>query len=193
MGEGTGFRFFAIPGRLLEGAPAPLTADSLVEPEFSAPQDAIDKALYGAEFRDKRAKDRLTHLLEMAAESPLPRPSGCQGPAAIFARPPHDLPALLRLADQLDHLANTEAGERALVWKCQGCATRYAVPLALAQPVTIRCEKCDRPISLFAEYSMGEEALLDPSRGLVNLARRGLAGFFREAMARGWAVLVCSL
>jgi hypothetical protein len=38
--------------------------------------------------------------------------------------------------------------------------------------------------------SLGEESLLDPLQGAVNTCRRELSGFFREAMARGWPVLI---
>ena len=41
-------------------------------------------------------------------------------------------------------------------------------------------------MDLTPEKSVGEEALLDPFAGAVNATRRELAGFFREAMARGW-------
>src|SRR5687768_16562274 len=97
---------------------------------------------------------------------------------------------MLRLADQLDSRAQIEAGERALVWKCERCATRYAVPVALARSVVIPCERCGASVDLTPDRSVGEEALLDPFSGAVNTARRHLAVFFREAMARGYAVLV---
>jgi DNA-directed RNA polymerase subunit RPC12/RpoP len=83
-----------------------------------------------------------------------------------------------------------EAGERALVWRCGKCGTRYAVPVALARSVVIPCERCGNPVDLTPEKSVGEEALMDPFAGAVNATRRQLAGFFREAMARGFTVLV---
>jgi hypothetical protein len=139
-----------------------------------------------------RARDRLRALLHSDVAPPLPSLGGNCGNSAIFAQPPQDLPALLRLADQLDRLAAQEAGERALVWRCTQCGTRYAVPLALARSVAIRCERCGEPVELNPTRSLGEEALLDPFVGEVNEARRKIAAFFREAMARGWPVLVCT-
>jgi DNA-directed RNA polymerase subunit RPC12/RpoP len=109
----------------------------------------------------------------------------------MFAQPPVDLPAMLRMADNLDKLAREESGERALVWRCSNCGTRYAVPVALVRNVAIRCERCGESVELNAARSTGEESLLDPFVGEVNAARRRLATFFREAMARGWPVLVC--
>jgi len=130
---------------------------------------------------------------QMFASDALPRmgPPGPQAtPSLLFARPPMDLPAILRMADQLEALAAAEEGERALVWKCQRCSTRYAVPLGLVRDVSIRCERCGEPVSLRRERSTGEEALVDPMQGAVNLTRRRLAAFLRESMASGWPVLV---
>lgn len=153
--------------------------------------EAVEWALSGAEFRGARARDRLRQLVESDVTPPqLPAPANGFSGSAIFAQPPNDLPALLRLADQLDTLAKAEEGERALVWKCQACNTRYAVPVALVRSVSIRCERCGATVDLKAGTSTGEESLMDPQRGAVNHARRALATFFREAMARGWPVLV---
>jgi DNA-directed RNA polymerase subunit RPC12/RpoP len=191
IGEHVSFRFFAIPGHHLAAHPQPIASEELVEPEIPPVQEAVERALAGAEFRDMRAKDRLRSLLLTEEEPKHGSPGEGCGPSAIFARPPQDLPALLRMADQLETLAKRDEGERALVWKCGQCASRYAVPVALARPVSIRCERCGSPVELIAERSIGEETLVDPFRGAVNDARRQLAGFFREAMARGWPVLVC--
>jgi hypothetical protein len=192
MGEHVSFRFFAVPGHQIAPHPQPITSEELVEPELPYADEAVEKALVGAEFRDMRAKDRLRALLKGEEEPKHGSPGDGCGPSAIFARPPQDLPALLRLADQLETLAQREEGERALVWKCGHCGSRYAVPVALARPVSIRCERCSNPVELVASRSIGEETLVDPFRGAVNNARRQLAGFFREAMARGWPVLVCT-
>ena len=184
-------RFFSVPGHQVV-QPKEVAAEELVEPEVPAVRDVVEKALMGAEFRDMRARDRLRSLLSPDHPTLLPPPDPQCGPSAVFAQPPQDLPALLRLADQLDSLARQEEGERALVWKCDGCGTRYAVPVALVRPVSIRCERCENPLELLPERSLGEEHLVDPFRGAVNTARKQLAHFFREAMARGWPVLVCN-
>ncbi len=152
--------------------------------------ELLDRALSGAEFRDERARDRLYALLR-PSKTPQASLGPGFGPASVFARPPSDLPALLRLADQLEALAREHQGERALVWKCD-CGTRYAVPVALFRPVSIRCENCGRTVELDPKRSLGEEALLDPLEVAANRCRQELARFFREAMARGWPVLVCS-
>jgi hypothetical protein len=152
----------------------------------------VERALASAEFRDVRAKDRLRALLHGDRAPGLGSPGKGYGPSALFAQPPQDLPALLRLADELEELARLEAGERALVWKCTECNARYAVPVALVRPVSIRCERCGHPVELNPARSLGEEALIDPFLGAVNSCRRELAQFFREAMARGWQVLVSS-
>lgn len=184
------FRFFSVPAHHVTEMAQPISSDELLEPELPYVQDAIEKALSGAEYRDMRARDRLLSVL--GPDQPLRHgaPGEGFGASAIFAKSPDDLPALLRLADQLDMLAEQEAGERALVWKCAECATRYAVPIALVRRVAIRCERCSKPVELHTELSIGEESLLDPSRLAVNKVRRELAGFFRDAMARGWPVLV---
>lgn len=186
-----GFRFFALPGHHIVADGEHLASEELFEPELPQTHDAIERALSGAQFRDMRARDRLRSLLTADGEPQHGSPGDGFGRSAIFARPPNDLPALLRLADELERLAQLDAGERALVWKCGECSTRYAVPVALARPVSIRCERCGQIVDLFAERSLGEESLIDPFRGAVNTARRELASFFREAMARGWPVLVC--
>lgn len=109
------------------------------------------------------------------------------GPTVI-ARSPNDLPALLRTADQLLTFARQEAGERALVWRCS-CGARFAVPVSLMRPVSIRCERCGRTIDV-DHRGAGETRLADPITTEVNEYRQALSAFFREAMARGWPVLV---
>jgi DNA-directed RNA polymerase subunit RPC12/RpoP len=185
-----GFRFVALPGHRLVAHPQSLPEPERLEPELPPLQEAVERALAGAEFRDVKAKDRLRGLLEGDTRPLLGSPGAGFGPSAVFAQPPQDLPALLRLADELESLARREAGERALVWKCAECGARYAVPLALARSVSIRCERCGAAVELNPGRSLGEESLIDPFLGAVNSARYELANFFREAMARGWPVLV---
>jgi DNA-directed RNA polymerase subunit RPC12/RpoP len=170
--------------------PQSLPDDERLEPELPPVHEAVERALTGAEFRDVRARDRMRALLQGDRPPTLGAPEAGFGPCAIFAQPPQDLPALLRLADELENLAKREAGERALVWKCGECGARYAVPVALVRQVSIRCERCGNPVELTSPRSLGEEALIDPFLGAVNHSRRELAAFFREAMARGWPVLV---
>ncbi len=184
------FRFLAVPGHRLVNFPQALPDDERLEPELPPVHEAVERALTGAEFRDTRARDRLRTLLQGDRPPVLGAPETGFGPSAVFAQPPQDLPALLRLADELENLARREAGERALVWKCGDCGARYAVPVALVRQVSIRCERCGTPVELAATRSLGEESLIDPFLGAVNHSRRELAAFFREAMARGWPVLV---
>jgi DNA-directed RNA polymerase subunit RPC12/RpoP len=190
LGAIMGFRFVAIPGHRVVAHPQSLPSDERLEPELPPLQEAVERALASAEFRDVKAKDRLRSLLQGDRQPTLGSPGPGQGPSAVFAQPPHDLPAMLRLADELESLAKREAGERALVWNCGECGARYAVPLALARSVSIRCERCGGPVELNPARSVGEESLIDPFLGTVNSARYALASFFREAMARGWPVLV---
>jgi hypothetical protein len=191
-GAPVGYRFFSVPGHHLAGTRIFGELEELLEPESADVRVTVERALQGTEYRDMRARDRLRSLLHSDLSPPHPSPGRGCGSSAVFAQPPQDLPALLRLADQLDRLTNMEAGERALVWRCTQCGTRYAVPLALARNVAIRCERCGEPVELNPTRSLGEEALLDPFMGEVNAARQKLARFFREAMARGWPVLVCT-
>ncbi|MCI0571860.1 MAG: zinc-ribbon domain-containing protein [Myxococcaceae bacterium] len=185
-----GFRFFAVPGHQVVEFPQVLSLEGALEPELPAELDDVERALVGVEFRDTRARDRLRALLLSDRAPTLGSPGPGFGPSAIFARPPQDLPALLRMADQLEQVAQREAGERALVWRCGYCSTRYAVPMGLVRAVSIRCEKCGNPIELSVSTALGEESLLEPAHGAVNAARHRLAVFFREAMARGWLVMV---
>jgi hypothetical protein len=187
------FWFFAVPNHRLGDLSGPLAPDELLEPDSPDLRAHLERALGGVEFRDVRAKDRARALSASDASPSLPSLRPGLGPAAIFAQPPGDLPALLRMADGLDRLAEQEAGERALVWQCGGCRTRYAVPVALVRNVAIRCERCGEAVELNPSRSLGEEALVDPLSGRINTSRARLASFLREAMARGWPVLVCAL
>ncbi|RYZ34555.1 MAG: hypothetical protein EOO71_38635 [Myxococcaceae bacterium] len=184
------FRFLALPAHRLVDFPNTLPDDERLEPELPPVHEAVERALAGAEFRDLRARDRMRALLQGDPPPALGSPGKGFGPSAVFAKPPQDLPALLRLADELEDMARREAGERALVWKCGQCNARYAVPVALVRQVSIRCERCGTPVELSSQQSLGEEALIDPFQGAVNSSRYELATFFREAMARGWPVLV---
>jgi DNA-directed RNA polymerase subunit RPC12/RpoP len=185
-----GFRFLSLPSHRVSDHPGLLPDEDRLEPELPPIPEAVERALAGAEFRDVRARDRLRSLLQSDRPPKLGAPGKGYGPSAVFAQPPQDLPALLRLADELENLARREAGERALVWKCTECSARYAVPVSLVRSVSIRCERCGHPVELSAQRSLGEEALVDPFLGAVNDCRQALASFFREAMARGWPVLV---
>jgi DNA-directed RNA polymerase subunit RPC12/RpoP len=185
-----GFRFLSLPSHRVSDHPGVLPDEDRLEPELPPLPEAVERALAGAEFRDVRARDRLRSLLQGDRPPKLGTPGKGFGPSAVFAQPPQDLPALLRLADELENLARREAGERALVWKCSECGARYAVPVSLVRSVSILCERCGNPVELNAQRSLGEEALVDPFLGAVNDCRQALAAFFREAMARGWPVLV---
>ena len=166
-------RFYATPAWELGKAPTDLLEPSGLEP------DLIPQAFARSEYRGERPLDKARKVLEDA-----------KGPA-IFAQPPNDLPALLRLADQLVTLARQDAGERAKVWRCE-CGTRYAVPVSLLRPVSIKCERCGRTLELEISKSEGDDQLVEPFQGRVNGCRKSIAEFFREAMARGWPVLVAN-
>jgi hypothetical protein len=185
------FRFFALPAHRVTDHPGRLPTGELLEPVLPEVPEVVERALAGAEFRDVRSRDRLRSLLLTEKAPPHGAPAEGWGPSAVFAQPPNDLPALLRLADQLDNLARQNVGERAMVWRCE-CGTRYAVPVALVRTVAIKCERCSRTLDLLPQTSEGEESLVDPFMGAVNTCRQQLAEFFREAMARGWPVLVSS-
>jgi len=196
-----GYRFFALPVHLSAGPRTSLAASDLLTPDAPIPpsgpgvsghldsgSEIADRAFEGMEYRAERVQDRARKLLVPGAPQEDFSKLGF-GSAAVFARSPQDLPALLRLADQLERQARDKAGERALVWQCE-CGTRYAVPLGLVRRVSIRCERCSRPVELTPGRAVGEEALIDPIQSAINAARRSLADFFREAMARGWSVWV---
>lgn len=174
------FRFFAVPAwQLLEdkkAKAAAATSEVELRPVGGEPA-AMDAVLARVEYRGFKAIERAQELL---AAGPAP---------VIFARSPNDLPALLRTADQLLTLSKMDAGERAQVWRCT-CGTRYAVPVSLVRPMSLRCERCGNTVELDPAHSLGESRMADPQVASVNAARLALADFFREAMARGWPVLV---
>lgn len=172
-------RFFAVPlWRLLDAPPR----DAPPESELALPTvptlELLERALWQIEYRGAFAFERARSLLE-GADAP-----------AVFARPPDDLPALLRTADQLlVRVRQEEAGQRAQVWRCD-CRARYVVPTALLRPLSIRCDQCGRTVELDPGRSQAEASAVDPLRAALNGYRTALAGLFREAMARGWPVLV---
>lgn len=171
--------FYALPAWALEPAPrgkAPPPADPLV-PAVQEEPEVVGLALQGAEFAGERALSRARAALERG------------GSKAVYARPPDELPALLRLADELLRLAKQQAGEPARVYLC-ACGTRYVVPSSVVGPSTLRCERCGRDVALEAPRSVGLDHIVDPATARVNSCRRALSEFFREAMARGWPVLV---
>ena len=173
--------FYALPGWALTPAhkqgPGEDPAELLI-PAFPEDQHVVTLALGTTEFAGARASVRAERAV-----------SGSAQPHAVFARPPNDLPALLRLADELVRVARQDAGEPARVWQCS-CGTRYAVPIAVVVPVSLACEKCGRMVDLEPALSIGEDHIADPLQARVNECRRALSEFFREAMARGWPVLV---
>ncbi|MFZ5444997.1 MAG: hypothetical protein ACOZQL_33715 [Myxococcota bacterium] len=169
-------RFFSVPAwQLVDSKRTPGPGEEELQPALAEPA-LIGPALEAIEYRGYKAWERAQELV--AAESP-----------AVFARAPNDLPALLRTADQLLTLARVDAGERAQLWRC-ACGARYAVPVALMRPESLRCERCGATIELDPARSIGESSLTSPKKLSVNLARTALSDFFREAMARGWPVLV---
>lgn len=171
-------RLISSPAHKASAQPASLGPDEKLEPELpELPVDVAERALAGAEFAGHRALDRVrTTLGEQAS--------------GTFASSPADLAPTLRLADQLEWLARSEPGERAYTWRCGKCGTRYAVPVVLARPVSIHCDRCGAPVDLKPATAEGEEVLMDPNRAATQQARRALATFLRESMARSWVVRV---
>jgi hypothetical protein len=171
-------RLISSPAHKATSRPDALGSDEKLEPELPEfPEDVTERALSGAEFAGRRAMDRVRTVLG-------------SGTSAPFASSPADLAPTLRLADQLEWLARSEPGERAYTWRCGQCDTRYAVPVVLARPVTIRCDRCSAPVDLKPSTAEGEEVLMDPNRAATQQARRGIATFLRESMARSWVVRV---
>ncbi|MFO0600093.1 MAG: hypothetical protein U0228_32590 [Myxococcaceae bacterium] len=146
------------------------------EQELTVDSADLEAALERVEYRGAPAWQRAVDLTKDAA-------------TAVYARSPNDLPALLRTADQLLTVARVAAGERAQVWRCT-CGAPVAVPVSLVRPVSVRCERCGNTLELDPSRSEGQAQLADPKVQAANTARQALAAFFREAMARGWPVLV---
>ncbi len=168
------YRFIAQPAWSLTPSPDDDDPSGFVPLEVAAPAPAVlERALSRVEYR---TLGLLVRLEQIAGASP-----------NVFAKPPNDLPALLRTADQLLTIARQEAGERATFWRCE-CGSRYAVPVSLMRPVSIRCERCGRTLDL--DPGAGSTQLEDPATAALNDYRRTVSTFFKEAMARGWPVLV---
>lgn len=178
------FRFYSVPGWKLitstdkSNKPRVEEADEATLEPTGADVSLIEEALARVEYRGFKAVERANDLLSNASKD------------VVYASSPNDLPALLRTADQLVTMAKAAAGERAQLWRCPKCNTRYAVPVALVRPVSLSCDRCDQTIELDPTTSEGESNIADPHTTNVNAARISLAEFFREAMARGWPVLV---
>lgn len=172
------FRFYSVPAWALVDSKDTKQVEAADELTAVGVDFALlPSVLHEIEYRGYKALDRATELVD--GKSP-----------AVYARSPNDLPALLRTADQLLTMARVDAGERAQLWRCQKCGTRYAVPVALVRPVSLRCERCDETVELDPARAEGEENITDPRTASVNASRHALSAFFREAMARGWPVLV---
>ena len=171
-------RFFAVPAWMIADGKVPATApaEGLV-PNIPTDPTLVTDALARIEYRGFKALDRAQELIEQNRGN------------AVYAKSPNDLPALLRTADQLLLMKQREAGESAQVWRC-ACGYRYAVPVSLLRTASIRCERCERTIDLDPHIAGSQP--LDPRLALVNDVRQVLADFFREAMARGWPVIVAN-
>lgn len=173
------YRFTSRPAwtlvELKKGEAAPELYEALETPV--KPPDIVARALARIEYRTLTLLARAEQAVSQGV------------PEVVLAKPPNDLPALLRTADQLLTFSRLEAGERASVWRCE-CGTRYAVPVSLMRPVSIRCERCGHTLDLDPLRVVEHSHLADPLMAEVNTYRKAVADFFREAMARGWPVLV---
>lgn len=166
--------FKALPRQAFDdpsGAVPALTFEP--KPERAA---MLDRALASIEFRGAPLEAQL------APEGP--------EPARLVARPPEDLPALLRTAWQLEQRARQDAGERTLLWRCD-CGHRFLVTLTPGQQASAACSHCARQYDFPPSMSPAAESRGEAARTLaeVNALRFELAGFLREAMARGWTVV----
>lgn len=174
------FRFYSVPAWQLldEKSVKAMAMVTPLEAPLVPTADAslVEAALARVEYRGFKAAERALELCSSAQP-------------AVFASSPNDLPALLRTADQLLTIAKIDAGERAQAWRCQ-CGTRYAVPVALVRPESLRCERCGATVDFDPAGALNEESHAEARTSSVNAARKALSEFFREAMARGWPVLV---
>lgn len=168
------FRFHAVPAWALADGKRVAGPDDVLRPAI-ADDALLPKVLHRIEYRGEKADERAARL---AAE---PQPQ-------VYARSPNDLPALLRTADQLLTVAREEAGERAQHRRCT-CGAPYTVPVAPVRPITLRCDRCGNTVDLDPPPATGVATAPGPATS-VHDARIALATFFREAMARGWPVLV---
>jgi hypothetical protein len=149
------------------------TAVPWIVPALPRPE-LLGQAFTQVEFRGTALLD---HAQQMAAKP---------GTAAVLARPPQDLPALLRTADQLEQRARQDAGERTVLWRCE-CGSRFLLTLCQEHPASHTCERCRRRLELPPAAPAPATATAPTD---VNALRHELASFFREAMARGLTVVV---
>ncbi len=173
------YRFSAAPLWALAdpSKKAPAQPFEPLAPLANASPEVWARVLARIEYRTLTLAERIELVLKTGPEP------------AVLAKPPNDLPALLRTADQLLTFARQESGEKASLWRCE-CGTRYAVAVSLLRTVSVRCEHCGRTVDLDPAHTAGESFLPNPELAAVNELRRSLSAFFREAMARGWLVLV---
>lgn len=171
-------RFFALPSWALNPKrknqpPVDQLAPKLEGGELSAIADRC-------EFRSWVLVDHCKRLLKDTDE-----------PHAVLAQPPNDLPALLRTADQLLAMSRHDGGSTARVWRCE-CGCHYSLEASLVGPVAIKCDRCGRTIDLDIGHALSHAASppAAPEAARLAAARKSLSEFFREAMARGWPVLV---
>lgn len=169
--------FYAVPGWVVADKLDGLSHPEALKPTVPAAAEVVGRALTHVEYRGDNAWERAKQLT-----------SGNIG-SAPYASPPNDLPALLRTADQLLAFKQRDAGQRAQLYRCS-CETQYAVPMSLMRPGSMTCAQCGASIDLDPSRVIGETRLTTPDVAELNAARQGLADFFREAMARGWPVLV---
>lgn len=167
------YRFYAVPAWALEDTAQ--VPEEVLRPSI-ADDALLPSVLAHVEYRGEKASERAARLA--TAE---------QGPG-LYARSPNDLPALLRTADQLITAARIEAGERAQHRRC-ACGAAYTVPVAPVRPITLKCSRCGSLVDLDPPPAQGRPLAPGPAT-TVNDARLALSAFFREAMARGWPVLV---
>jgi hypothetical protein len=175
------YRFFSKPAWTLveakqgDAPPEPYVA---LETPIASSNDIVARALARVEYRTLSLVERIENAIGQGA--------------AVLAKPPNDLPALLRTADQLLAFARQEAGERANVWRCS-CDTQYAAPVSLMRPVSIKCERCGNTINLDPDLIESHSHIADAVTAEVNSYRSAVSALFREAMARGWPVLVTTV
>lgn len=165
---------FAVPPWRAHEAPEHLPAEHVFRPQLSHPQ-LLEHALRRIEYRGAPLWHRAQAVVESARH-------------AVLARSPVDLAALLRSAEQLVAERERDLRSQKPEWRC-ACGQRYSVCTALLRPVSIRCDGCATALTLDASIP-GRLALGDEQAERVNAARLEVAGFLREAMARGWPVLV---
>ena len=173
------YRFSSKPAWTMVAAkPGDVPPEKYVELQSPIPSsnEIVAKALARVEYRTLSLLERVENAL-------------AQGASPVLAKPPNDLPALLRTADQLLTFARQEAGERASVWRCT-CGTQYAAPVSLMRPVSIKCERCGAILELDPDRIESQSHIADAVTSEVNGYRRAVSDLFREGMARGWLVLV---